>query len=219
MTALYKRMEKNSSTDAVQNGTEDIYINATSGVTQPNSIPIPPINPSSALIPMIPGVPDETHHPSSSHSITTIGPLFLVLFSILIPLSLAGIWLVRRKLKSDQTDILSRITTSSQPSLSIDTRESWETVVVDLPSLLDPPEPAVAGLGRLWARVTNRRENTLSSSTGNDWNSIEDSSLGPLEWYAKHSPPNQIPIYPRLISECEKDFFESNERSRSWSLN
>ncbi|EGG09711.1 uncharacterized protein MELLADRAFT_60798 [Melampsora larici-populina 98AG31] len=217
MTTLNKRSKDNSSAEAVQNSTEDKYMNETSGFTQPNSIPITFPDPSSALIPIIPGVPDEKQIPSSSHSIKTIGPLCLVTFAIFIPLSLAVIWLVRRKLKRDKTDILSRITSSSQPSLSIDTRESWETVVVDLPSLLDPPEPAVAGLGRLWARVTNRREPVISS-TSSGWTGIEDSSLGPLEWYAKHSPPNQTAVYPRLISECEKDFLQSEERSRTWSL-
>lgn len=217
MTTLDRRTKKNSRAEAVQNTTENIYINETSEVTQPNSIPIPLPDHSSALVPILPGVPDENQIPPSSHSLKTIGPLCLVIFSIFIPLSLAAIWLVRRKLKRDKTDILSRITSSSQPSLSIDTRESWETVVVDLPSLLDPPEPAVAGLGRLWARVTNRREPVIAS-TSSGWTGIEDSSLGPLEWYAKHSPPNQAAVYPRLISECEKDFFESEERSRTWSL-
>ncbi|KAG0144906.1 hypothetical protein CROQUDRAFT_595647 [Cronartium quercuum f. sp. fusiforme G11] len=140
------------------------------------------------------------------------GPLILIVLSVLVPLLCASLWLISIARKR-------RPVPPSPASVGSSTRASWETVVVDLPSLLDPPEPAVAGLGRLWARVTNRWDGSADSG----WVGVqnEDASMGPLEWYAKHSPPRAVIGYPTLMSSassgCEKSIYNSHERYRSWS--
>lgn len=92
--------------------------------------------------------------------------------------------------------------------------------MVDLPSLLDPPEPAVAGLGKLWARVKRDRTNHNNNNPIEPMmGALEDSALGPLEWYAKHAPPEASPMVSR--NSCHKSPFllsyDDHQSSRSWT--